>query len=166
MINMIFYSTLSKKKTIMKIYSILIPLICGFFLSCNGGGDSGNQSSEQSDQLPVYEPEVYSIFDHDPDAYTQGLFYFDGSLYENTGLYGESTLRKVAIDGEVLQKIDLDSEYFGEGITLYEDKIIQLTWKSKIGFVYDRETFQLLDEFNYTTEGWGITYDGEYLDGQ
>jgi glutamine cyclotransferase len=80
-------------------------------------------------------------------------------LYE-----GKSSLRKVEVQtGEVLQKIDLTSEYFGEGITIYENKIIQLTWQNKKGFVYDKNTFQLVEEFSYTAEGWGITYDGQYL---
>ena len=148
----------------MKKYPLLMLLICTLCLSCMENDDTEDQNSGQSDWIPVYEPEDYNVFPHDGSAFTQGLFYADGILYESTGLYGESTLRKVEIDtGEVLQRINLDSEYFGEGITLYNNKIIQLTWRSNKGFVYDKESFQLLEIFNYSTEGWGITYDGQHL---
>lgn len=148
----------------MKKYLLLTLLIYSLFFSCVDNNGIEVQRSEQSDQIPVYEPEIYNIYLHDGDAFTQGLFYADEILYESTGLYGESSLRKVAIDtGEVLQKIDLDEKYFGEGITLYNNKIIQLTWLSNKGFVYDKESFQLLEEFHYSTEGWGITYDSQHL---
>jgi glutamine cyclotransferase len=148
----------------MKSYLPLIFLILFLFLSCSGSDNTGVQVSEQSDQIPVYDPIIHNIFPHDANAYTQGLFYTDGSLYESTGLYDPSPLRQVEIEsGSIIRKTDLNSGYFIEGITLYDDKIIQLTYTSNIGFVYDKETFQLLDEFNYSTEGWGLTYDGEYL---
>lgn len=143
-------------------------LACTLLFSCNGSDDSGDQGSETSDQVPVYTPDIINTYNHDQGAWTQGLFYSNGFLYESTGLEGKSSLRKVEIEtGEVTQKTDLASEYFAEGITLFEDKIIQLTWQNKTCFVYDKESFQLLSEFDYPTnwpeEGWGITYDGEYL---
>jgi glutamine cyclotransferase len=108
--------------------------------------------------------EVINTYPHDPNAFTQGLVYEDGVLYEGTGLKGRSSLRKVELEtGEVLQRLDLAAQYFGEGITIWEDKIIQLTWQSHIGFVYDKESFELLREFSYPTEGWGITHDGTRL---
>jgi glutamine cyclotransferase len=92
------------------------------------------------------------------------LVFQDGGFYEGTGLWGESTLRRVdLVSGEVLQLFSLPPEYFGEGITVWQDQIIQLTWKSGQGFVYDRESFELLDTFWYPTEGWGITHDGTRL---
>jgi len=138
---------------------------CLLLFSCNGNEDSENQGTDNDDQITVYMPEVYNSYPHDAGAFTQGLIYSDGVLFEGTGLYeGKSSLRKVEVQtGEVLQKIDLTSEYFGEGITIYENKIIQLTWQNKKGFVYDKNTFQLVEEFSYTAEGWGITYDGQYL---
>jgi len=150
----------------MEKYILLLFSVCLFLFSCNGSDDSGNQGTDNTtDQIPVYTPEVYASHPHDAGAFTQGLIYADGILYEGTGLYeGKSSLRKVAIEtGEVLQKINLAPEYFGEGITLYNDKIIQLTWQNNKGFVYDKDTFEVLDEFSYSTEGWGITFDGEYL---
>jgi len=114
---------------------------------------------------PIYTYEVVNAYPHDPAAFTQGLFYFDdGVLYEGTGIRGRSTLRKVKLEtGEVLQLYALPGHLFGEGITLYGEHIIQLTWQSHTGFVYDRATFDLLREFHYPGEGWGITHDGERL---
>ncbi len=108
--------------------------------------------------------EVVNTFTHDPEAFTQGLVFDDGFLYEGTGLYGKSELRKVDLEtGNVLQRHKLPDEFFGEGITIFGDRIIQLTLESKTGFVYDKETFELLREFSYPTEGWGLTHDGRYL---
>jgi glutamine cyclotransferase len=107
---------------------------------------------------------IVHTYPHDPDAFTQGLVYDNGYLYEGTGLDGRSSLRKVELStGKVLQHIELPAGYFGEGIVLWKDKVIQLTWKSKIGFVYDRDTFRQLRTFTYSREGWGITHDGKRL---
>jgi glutamine cyclotransferase len=107
---------------------------------------------------------VVNTFAHDPESFTQGLVFEEGFLYEGTGLYGKSELRKVELDtGNVLQSHELPEEFFGEGITIYGDRIIQLTLKSRTGFVYDKETFDLLREFSYSTEGWGLTHDGRQL---
>ena len=114
--------------------------------------------------LTVYDYRIENIYPHDPTAFTQGLVYIDDELYEGTGLYGRSSLRKVELaTGRVLQQHDLDAAYFGEGIAIIGDKIFQLTWQNGVGFVYDRETFAELDQFEYATEGWGLTYDGEHL---
>jgi glutaminyl-peptide cyclotransferase len=103
-------------------------------------------------------------YPHDPDAFTQGLVFHDGFLYEGTGLEGRSSLRKVDLTtGRVLQHVELPPVYFGEGIVIWKDKLIQLTWRSKIGFVYDLATFKQLRTFNYSREGWGITHDGKRL---
>ena len=113
---------------------------------------------------PVYRYRVVHTYPHDPAAFTQGLVFEDGLLYEGTGLYGQSSLRRVELEtGKVLQRRELPAEYFGEGITVFGDRIIQLTWQSNLGFVYDKETFELLKEFSYPTEGWGITHDGTRL---
>jgi glutaminyl-peptide cyclotransferase len=117
-----------------------------------------------SDSTPVYTYNVVNTYAHDPDAFTEGLVFEDGVLYEGTGRYGQSSLRRVDLEtGDVLQIRELSSEYFGEGITVYEDRIIQLTWKSHVGFIYDKDSFELLQESHYSTEGWGITHDGERL---
>lgn len=113
---------------------------------------------------PVYTYEIINVFPHDRGAFTQGLVFQDGLLYEGTGLRGASTLRKVELEtGLVQQRYDLPEQYFGEGIAVYEDKVVQLTWQSNIGFVYDKDDFSLLDTFSYPTEGWGLTHDGERL---
>lgn len=114
---------------------------------------------------PVFTYQVVATYPHDPDAFTQGLVYTpDDVLYEGTGLYGESTLRRVELTtGKVRQQHDLADDYFGEGITVFQDRIVQLTWKSNVGFVYDRTSFEQLDTFTYPTEGWGLTTDGSRL---
>ncbi len=104
---------------------------------------------------------VVREFPHDPGAFTQGLFFDDGVLYESTGLYGESSLRRVELEtGRVIEQRDLLPLFFGEGSALGGGRIVQLTWRSGIGFVYDAESFRLLGEFRYRGEGWGLTFDG------
>jgi glutamine cyclotransferase len=113
---------------------------------------------------PEYGYKVIRVFPHDPNAYTQGLVYHNGFLYEGTGRNGQSSLRKVKLEtGEVLQKIDLPQEYFGEGITIFKDQIVQLTWKAEKGFVYDLNTFQMLRMFPHPGEGWGLTTGGDEI---
>lgn len=114
----------------------------------------------------IYTFKVINSYPHDKTAYTQGLEIHDGFLYESTGQYGKSSLRKVKLEtGEVIQKIDLDQQYFGEGMTKFEDEIFMLTWKKGIGFIYDFETFEQKGTFNYknSIQGWGLTNDGEHL---
>jgi glutamine cyclotransferase len=115
--------------------------------------------------VPVnYTYEVVKVYPHDQNAFTQGLVIEKGVLYESTGLYGNSTLRRVDLEtGNVMQSYALPAEFFGEGITVFGDRIIQLTWQSHKGFVYDKYSFDLLQEFSYPTEGWGITNDGSQL---
>lgn len=109
---------------------------------------------------------IINIYPHDIKAYTQGLEFVGDTLYESTGLYGRSSLRKVDYQtGKVLKKIDLDKKYFGEGITILKNKIYQLTWREKVGFVYDRETFAQVGTFSYqdSAEGWGLCHDGKTI---
>lgn len=116
------------------------------------------------DGAPVYGYRIVNTYPHDRTAFTQGLVFDNGFLYESTGLNGRSSLRKVELEtGRVLQIRDLPYEYFGEGLALWQDKLIQLTWLSHIGFVYDKESFRQLRDFTYPTEGWGITSDGMRL---
>lgn len=113
---------------------------------------------------PHYTYEVVNVFPHDPDAFTQGLLFNEGMLYEGTGLYGQSSLRRVDLgSGAVLALVTLPESYFGEGITIVGDKVYQLTWREGTGFIYHKESFELQQQFTYTTEGWGITYDGARL---
>ncbi|MCF6348111.1 MAG: glutaminyl-peptide cyclotransferase [Flavobacteriaceae bacterium] len=114
----------------------------------------------------IYTYEVINEFPHDKNAFTQGLEYHNGFLYESTGQRGESSLRKVELKtGKVLQKIEIDKQYFGEGMTIFNDKIYMLTWQGKKGFVFNLETFEKIKEFNYnqSKEGWGLTHNGSKL---
>jgi len=114
--------------------------------------------------LPVYTYQVVHAFPHDVGAFTQGLFYAGGSLYESTGLQGQSSVRKLRLEtGEVLRKADLPPDVFGEGITAWGERIIALTWQSQIGFVLDLQSFAVTQRFSYTGEGWGITHDTRQL---
>jgi glutamine cyclotransferase len=107
---------------------------------------------------------VVATYPHDRNAFTQGLVIDNGVLYEGTGLNGRSSLRRVDLaSGAVLQSVALDQQYFGEGITTWGDQIIQLTWQSQQGFVYDKDTFELLKTFAYPGEGWGLTHDDRSL---
>lgn len=118
----------------------------------------------ETGEIPVYTYRIINIYPHDSTAFTQGLVYYNGFLYESTGLWGQSSLRKVDLTtGKVLQVYHLPKVYFGEGITLWHDKIIQLTWKSNTGWIYNYQTFEKLANFSYPTEGWGITHDGQKL---
>lgn len=122
------------------------------------------QFSSRRSSPPVYRCEVLATYPHAPDAFTQGLVFDEGVFYESTGGYGQSSLRRVAVEtGEVIQRIELDERHFGEGIALVGDEIYQVTWRSRIGFVYDKQTFEKLREFKYVGEGWGLTYDGRHL---
>ena len=115
-------------------------------------------------QTPVYTYKVVKAYPHDRSAFTQGLEFHNGFLYEGTGLNGKSTLRKVRIeDGQVLQKIDLSAEYFGEGITLIGGEIVQITYQTQTGFVYGLNDFALRRKFKYIGEGWGLTNNGREI---
>jgi glutamine cyclotransferase len=114
--------------------------------------------------VPLYGYQVHKVYPHDANAFTQGLQYVDGVLYEGTGLNGRSSIRRVKLEtGEVLQKRDVPAQYFGEGITIWKNDLIELTWQSGVAFVYDRNTFQERARFGYAGEGWGLTHDGTNL---
>jgi glutamine cyclotransferase len=107
---------------------------------------------------------VVHAYPHDPQAFTQGLVYLDGHLYESTGLKGQSTLREEDLaTGRVIREVQVPSQYFAEGLTNWGNTLVQLTWKAHLGFVYDRSTFRLLKTFHFPWEGWGLTQDGRHL---
>ena len=125
-------------------------------------------SAQPDAEAPVVIPSLdYSIvrtYPHDPDAFTQGLLFHDGVLYESTGRNGFSSLRKVRLEtGEVLQKVDVPEMYFAEGLALAGSRLVQLTWQTQIGFVYDLATFAKVGTFDYAGEGWGLTAAGDRL---
>jgi glutamine cyclotransferase len=118
----------------------------------------------QRKTVPVAGYQIVRSFPHDPQAFTQGLVYHDGFLYEGTGLNGKSSIRKVRLEnGEVVQIQPIESRYFGEGIAIHGKQLIQLTWQTEVGFVYDLATFQRQGTFTYKGEGWGLTADGGRL---
>ncbi len=109
-------------------------------------------------------PEVLSVRPHDPTAFTEGLIYVDGSLYESTGRYGQSTLRQVdPVTGQVEQQVALPADVFGEGLAAVDDQLVQLTWQEDLSFRYNRQTLALLSTTPYPAEGWGMCYDGTFL---
>src|SRR5450631_122016 len=108
---------------------------------------------------PIYDVEVVHTYPHDASAFTEGLFYLNGYLYESTGLEGHSSIRKVRIEsGEVVQKLDIPAQYFGEGIVNWQGQLISLTWKSELGFVFNLATFKQQRQFHYHGEGWALTH--------
>jgi glutaminyl-peptide cyclotransferase len=113
---------------------------------------------------PVYGYKIVHAYPHDPDAFTEGLFYLDGFLYESTGLEGHSFVRKVKLEtGEVLQQRPIDPRLFGEGIVAWQGRLVELTWRNQIGFVYDLKSFTPQSSFTYPGEGWALTQDGRRL---
>lgn len=131
--------------TLLVLLLALVPLVC-------------------SAQEPIYRAQVVQSYPHDPAAFTQGLLFHAGFLYEGTGLYGESFLRQVRLeDGEVVQQAALEPSFFGEGTAVLEGQIFQLTWREGRAFVYDLDSFDRRAEFSYVGEGWGLTTDGRYL---
>ncbi len=115
-------------------------------------------------QVRRYGYEVVNVYPHDENAFTQGLVFYDGHLYESTGLRGRSSLRKVELQtGTVLVSTPLHDNHFGEGLAVCQDRILQLTWQARVGFVYDPEGLTLVDSFTYESEGWGLTCDGVRL---
>ena len=114
--------------------------------------------------VPVYGYEIVHTYPHDTQAFTEGLFYLNGFLYESTGLERQSSIRKVKLEtGEVLQKVDVPPQYFGEGIVNWKHHLISLTWKTQVGFVYDLNTLKVQRHFAYRGEGWALTQDGKRL---
>ncbi len=126
-------------------------LLCGI-QSCSASGPS------------KYGVKVVGEYPHDRSAYTQGLFFHNGDLYESTGQTGQSSFRKVDLEtGKVLRKLDFDRKYFGEGSVILDDRMYMLTWTSKVAFVYDAATLKYLKTYSYPREGWGLTTDGKSL---
>lgn len=121
--------------------------------------------SPERDTIPQFATyHIVNEFPHDHTAFTQGLVFEDGFFYESTGRKGFSSVRKVVPrTGEIVMIHELPEDFFGEGLTIAGSEMIQLTWRSRVGFIYDKETFAVQKEFDYQTEGWGITYDGKRL---
>jgi glutamine cyclotransferase len=142
------------------LFAALIGLLPGLVRAEAGPPSAGRKPVA----LPVYGYRVVNVYLHDRQAFTQGLIWYGGFLYEGTGLNGASGLRKVRLEtGRVVQQHLLDRQYFGEGITEWGGRLMQLTWKSNLGFIYDRSTLKVRDTFRYPGEGWGLTHDRDRL---
>lgn len=140
---------------------IIVVIVGGVLAVALNGGQTGNRPAGQAVN---YTYSVVKTYPHDTAAYTEGLIYSNGSLYESTGEYGTSSLRRVDLEtGRVLQEYNLPSDYYGEGLTIVDGKLIQLTWLEHVGFIYDANTFALIRNFSVTSQGWGLTYDGANL---
>ncbi|MDD5094081.1 MAG: glutaminyl-peptide cyclotransferase [Dehalococcoidia bacterium] len=151
---------------------IVLAICAGLSLLLACGSDSatvspsvtGTTNPTATPSPTHYTYRVINTYPHDREAFTQGLIFEDDVLYEGTGQYGGSSIRRVDLTtGQVLQIRELPDAFFGEGITLSGERIVQLTWRQNKGFVYNEQTFDLLQQFTYSTEGWGITSDGERL---
>jgi glutamine cyclotransferase len=152
----------------MTVLSIAIFLI---FTACDNGNSISTQAEAQQQtqmtappRVPIMTYEVVNTYPHDPGAFTQGLVFHQGKLYESTGLNGYSSLRQVELEtGRVLRKVDLPSQFFAEGLALLNGRLYQLTWQSQRGFIYDLDSFNMLNTFSYTGEGWGLAHNGRSL---
>ena len=150
---------------------ILLLVISGLALTITLIGDDDDQGNEkkvengnENETAPLYTYRIINEYPHDTRAFTQGLVYENGTMYEGTGLLKKSSLRQVELEtGNILKIMNLSDEYFGEGVTIFGDRIIQLTWQSNTGFAYNKSDFNQTGEFHYSTEGWGLTTDGEQL---
>lgn len=132
---------------------------CGQAPANSTAGNSGQ--SGQSARAPVWGFRIVNAYPHDPRAFTQGLFFLDGDLYESTGQVGRSTIRRVRIeDGRVLQSVSIPEHHFGEGIVNWGDQIINITWQDGVGYRWDRRTLRRLGSWRYRGEGWGLTQNG------
>lgn len=153
----------------MRFYLIILLAVFTFACGSNPPVNKTNTNTNSSPKTttvnpPTYGYQVVNTYKHDPNAFTEGLFFHNGFLYESTGLDGKSDLRKVELEtGKVVQSYKLPKTSFGEGITLFNGKIYQLTYEEGVCRVFDAETFQYLKEFKYTGEGWGMTNDGKNL---
>lgn len=155
----------------MSSHPIRMVLVVLLLSGCGSVPDTGspvrNPAAAPHPPIPVsYGYEIVATYPHDPNAFTQGLIWFEDALYESTGLYGQSSLRKVELNtGQVLQSHTLPGNFFAEGITLWKDEIILLTYQEKVALVFDRKTLKPQREINYpiATEGWGLTSDGTRL---
>lgn len=143
--------------------ALLLPLLA-FLLSCNNSDRQGGTTTNNPDAPKQMSFSIINTYPHDTSFYTQGLLIYNGELYEGTGWLKKSRLMKVDLKtGKPIQKIDLDTSFFGEGITILRDTVYQLTWQNKRVLVYTLKDFKKIREFNNEYEGWGLTTNGREL---
>jgi len=145
-------------------WGVLLVAMPIAILLADAAGVRASQAPGRASMAPVYDYHVVRSYPHDRHAFTQGLLYLDGELYESTGLNGASSVRRVELaSGRALQRHDLDGKYFGEGLAAWGPNLILLTLRSNLGFVYDRASLRPRQTFGYAGEGWGLTHDGTRL---
>jgi glutamine cyclotransferase len=150
--------------SILERCSVACAIFIGAAIVSASSMTNASGAQQKKGPAPVAGYRVVKIYPHDRQAFTQGLQYVGGVLYEGTGQNGQSGIRKVELEtGKVLQHQPLEAKYFGEGITVWQNTIVQITWQSEIGFVYDLASFKRLKSFSYAGEGWGLTHDGARL---
>ena len=150
-----------KRVTLAAVFFVIALLIAGgvLVIILNIG-----QMPTDSGSPTHYTYQIMKTYPHDTTAFTEGLVFNDGVLYESTGLYNSSSLRQVNLENGVVQdEVLLPNQYFGEGLTVVNGSLVQLTWREKTGFIYNKETFGLLGNFSYSSEGWGLTFNGSDL---
>jgi glutaminyl-peptide cyclotransferase len=145
----------SKARVAIRQFTILALTVFGW---------AGAPFAETKAAIPEYTAKIVKTFPHDPAAFTEGLLYHNGYLYESTGGDGQSSIRQVELSsGKVLRQRNLDATYFGEGIVIWKDRLIELTWKNEIGFIYDVSSFDLRSDFHYPGQGWALTRDDRHI---
>lgn len=159
--------SLLRRSRAASVFAVGLFAVATGFAACNKEASGSGAAKEQSGgsdapaRTPTYVAEVLQSWPHDPDAYTQGLLFQEGKLFESTGLVGKSSIREVELtSGRVLRKKDLPQPYFGEGIAIVGNDLFEITWTSGEAFVYDAKTFEKKGQFKYEGEGWGLTTDG------
>lgn len=156
------------RRHLRAIQILLILALSLASLQCNGSASTNTPPKDpgaaENAVVPKFGYQILNIWPHDPNAFTQGLVFLDGKLIESTGQEGHSSLRSVELQtGKVLKKVDVPLPYFAEGVALLNNKLYQLTWIHKLGFIYDAQTLEKIGEFNYSGEGWGLATDGSSL---
>ncbi|MFT9099709.1 MAG: glutaminyl-peptide cyclotransferase [Zymomonas mobilis subsp. pomaceae] len=143
---------------------LIISELLSFFLLFSSIILICSVASHAATPIPVYGYKIVHSYPHDTKAFTEGLFYRNGFLYESTGLNGHSSIRKVNLEsGKVVQQVAIEHRYFGEGISDWKDKLVSLTWQSHLGFVWDLKSLHRQHSFDYDGEGWGLTHNDKYL---
>jgi glutamine cyclotransferase len=144
---------------------LLLTVIFAGVLACSDSSTAKQPATKVArEEAPVYSYQIINTWPHDAEAYTQGLVFYGGNLFESTGLHGSSSLRRVELKtGKVKKKVDVAREFFAEGMTIFGDRIFQLTWQTQKAFIYDLKKFRQEGEFAYEGEGWGLTHDEHSL---
>ena len=159
---------MKKQYLAVSVFVLTVLVVAILVVSLSGltpfNGSSPTPTPSTLNGSTTYTYKILKTYPHNTTAFTEGLVFENGVLYESTGQYGSSSLRQVNLENGAVQKeIFLPSQYFAEGLTVVDGSLIQLTWQDNIGFIYDKETFGLLGNFSYDTEGWGLTYNGNEL---